>query len=212
LLGNPDPSFLPDPKETATPSTLTPAQLGELGRALTAARTALGEMRLSAADTALDKAEPLAQSPEHKAKCDRLRRVVAYLKAFDEAVVHALGSLSAGDSLQVGTSTEVGIVEAAPDHITVRLPGVNKRYTADDMPIGLAVAVANHVMPDNTESKIIKATYVLVHPRSTEDMRKTALTWWEEAEQAGELGDLKLFLDDTYDFTPCGCSTLRANA
>lgn len=202
LLGTPDPSFVTDPEGTTKPPALTPAQLGELGRALTSARTALGEMRLSDAENSLSKAEPLAQADDHKAKLERLRRVVGYLRAFQDAVATSLGSLAAGESLQVGTSTQVGIVEAAADHLTVRVAGVNKRYATDEMPIGLAVAVANHVLVDNTESKIIKATYVLVNPRSTDDFRDKANTWWQEAEAAGELGDLMLFLDDKYEFTP----------
>lgn len=161
-------------------------------------------MRLADAQKSLDEAQRLAQQPDHVAKYERLQRMAAYLIAFREAVAASLENLGAGATLSVGTSTQVGVVEAQPDHITVRVAGANRRYAVDEMPIGLAVAVANHSMPENTESKVIKGAYVLINAQSTEDFREKARTWWQEAEQSGELGDMMLFLDDTYDFAPAG--------
>lgn len=225
----PDPSFLPDPEPKPTtltnpPPTDPPAptdpkpmpdpapmtqlpvtpptaqELADLGAAMTSARAALSELRIDDARVALEKAEPLARLPEHQAKFERLTRVTDYVGRFREALAKSVSELEPASSITVGTSTQVGIVQTFPDKIIVRVAGTNQTYPFSEMPVGLAAAIFDLVVPDSPDAKMMKGAYVLVSKTANDVNREKARDWWSGAGE--ELGDLMSFTTDTYKFTP----------
>jgi len=172
-----------------------------LVKALQAAKTALEEQNFKAAELQLSKAEAAAKVPKHKEAVARLKEVAGYVNQFRQAVEAAIKGMSGGESFKVGGSTQVSFVEALPDKVILRVAGMNKTYQLNDMPPGLAVALADRKLSaSDPTSRIIKGAYLLVHKRADSETHDKAKTWWQEAEAAGaDLSRLKPFLTDNYD-------------
>ena len=173
----------------------------QLSSALKEARAALGTTDFAAAQAALDKAAPLAKLPEHQAAYERLKRLTGFVEEFQAALQASIETLEAGASVTVGSSTQVGVVETRSDSIILKVAGANRTYKIDDLPLGLAVALADHGQEKTPHWLIVKGGYVLAHQDAVEDAVEKAKQWWQEAAQAGgELGDLELLLEDDYEF------------
>jgi len=195
---------IPTPPVPVTPVIDKPTreQLIALGKALTNAKAALSEQNFTEADRSLADAEKLAKLPEHQAKVGRLKVVGQYVRQFRHAIEEAVKTMEAASSFKVGSSTQVGVVETFPNKIIIRSAGVNKTYLFEDLPPGLAVAIANMKLDmGDPVSKVVTGAYIVVDKRSdSEDLGK-AKTMWDEARAAGiDIGDLPLVLTDHYDF------------
>jgi hypothetical protein len=181
----------------------TREELIGLGKALTTAKAALSEQNFPEADRSLAKAETLAKLPEHQAKVGRLKILAAYVRQFRKAVEDSVKELEAGETFMVGSSTVVAIVETFPDKIIIRSAGANKTYLCQDLPPGLAVALAE-LRLDSADpvTRILKGAFVAVDKRSDSEDLEKAKTWWDEARLGGaDIGDLPLVLSDSYDFS-----------
>jgi hypothetical protein len=165
------------------------------------AKVALGEQNFDEADKQLAAAEPLAKLPEHQAKLARLKEVAGYVKQFRTAVAESVAGLEAGATFKVGTSTMVVVVETFPDKIIIRSLGMNKTYPFADLPVGLAVAIADMKLDTAApENRVIKGAYLAVDKRGDSVALDKAKAYWEEAQLGGvDTSHLMPFLSDKYD-------------
>jgi hypothetical protein len=185
----------------ASPPSVSRAEVLALASALISAKQSLGELNFAAAAESLTQAESLAKLPDHQTAVTRLRAVSGFVERFQLAITAALRELQAGESFTVGASTEVAFVEASQNQITLHLGGMNRTYDLNDLPAGLAMALADFTLPDDKPtSRVIKGAYLLVHKRSDTELREKARLWWHEAHSRGlDLSQLLPFLNDDYD-------------
>jgi hypothetical protein len=203
-MPEPMPPPEPAPKPEPPPEPMPPArpkrqEVADLESALKAARLALSEHSFDEADAELAKAEKLATLPDHQAKVARLKMAVEHVKLFRQALAEAAMQLDAAETIKVGSSTVVAIVETFPDKITVRVNGTNRTYPMAEMPPGLAVAIVDHKSSGGEpDSRVLKAMYVATRKGANAEAVEQARGWLSEA-GIGERDDLVKFLDDTYE-------------
>jgi hypothetical protein len=195
------PAPTPAPAPEPAPPMVTKQDAMALSKALAMAKIALGEQNFEEADKQLALAEPLARLPEHQAKLARLKEVAGYVKQFRGAVEQAVADLEAGETFKVGTSTMVVVVESFPDKIIIRSLGQNKTYPFPDLPVGLAVALADMKLQSTApENRVIKGAFLAVDKRGDSVALEKAKAYWEEAQLAGvDTSHLMPFLSDEYD-------------
>jgi hypothetical protein len=180
---------------------VTPQEAMALGKALAAARVALGEQNFEESDKQLAIAEPLAKLPEHKAKLQRLKEVAEYVKQFRQAIAEAVAGMEAGAMFKVGSSTMVVVVETFPDKIIIRSLGQNKTYPFQDLPAGLALAIVDMKLDTTAPAnRVIKGSYLAVDKRGDSLALDKAKAFWEEAQLGGvDTSHLLPFLTDKYE-------------
>lgn len=191
------------PKPAVTPAeaaAVKPEEVATLAKTLKAAHAAILNGRYEAAEAELNKVEPLPKRPEDHAKYERLTLLAGYAKNFQAALKKAVAGLHPGDEIQVGSSTVVGFVSAAKDSITLRVTGTNRTYALENLPAGLAVAIAERWLnKDDPATLAMKGAYVASLKDLDEERKAKAREWLEEASKKGIAGELHKVLDDTYD-------------
>jgi hypothetical protein len=170
-------STLPKPEDPP----VDPAQESRLKEVLMAARKALGERNTQAAKDHIDSAIKLAASEKQQELVAGLQELPKYVDGFWEAVREGLKGLEDAGELKVG-NTFVSIVEVGEGRLTIRANGQNRRYPLDELPAGLAVAIANRWFDDRPENKVCLGAFYFVDPRT--DIAE-AKRLWEEAAGAG---------------------------
>jgi hypothetical protein len=186
---------------TGGPPVATPSEskLADLGRALTRTKTALGAKDFLRASRELANAQRLATLPEHRAKVDRLEKLVGYTQQFWQAFQEGLQGVRATEEIVIDDS-RVNVVEINPQRIVLRGAGQTKSYPMTDLPSKLVVAIADRWFDQNDPaSKVMKGAYYATGP----DANPTeARRLWDEARRAGvEVGNLAEVLNDSYDLT-----------
>jgi hypothetical protein len=146
-----------------------------------AARKALGERNTQAAKDHIDSAIKLAASEKQQELVAGLQELPKYVDGFWEAVREGLKGLEDAGELKVG-NTFVSIVEVGEGRLTIRANGQNRRYPLDELPAGLAVAIANRWFDDRPENNVCLGAFYFVDPRT--DIAE-AKRLWEEAAGAG---------------------------
>lgn len=200
----PTPPDNPTPPEPTPPAMEQPtrADLLALKKALTTAREALSEQNFAEAEAQIKVAEQHAKTDELRDMVDRLAQVIDMTRQFREAVVAAIQGLEAGEAFQVGSSTQVGVVETFPDKVILRVAGQNRTYRVEDLPPGLAVALADMKLDTSDPvNRVIKGAYLMSGKNIDPDVIQKAKTWWDEAQLGGaDTTKLMPFLKDKYDF------------
>ncbi|HZN33055.1 MAG TPA: hypothetical protein VFB80_04520 [Pirellulaceae bacterium] len=196
----PTPPPMPAPPPPPPAPMATKAEITALIKALAAAKGALADQDFAEADQQLARAENLAKLPKHQDAVARLKLVGAYVKQFRDAVATAVSNFEAGSVFMVGSSTQVAFVEGFPDRVTLRIAGMNKTYPFRDMPLGLALAIADQrLLESDPVNRVVKGSYVLVHKRADSESHEKAKTWWTEAQTGGvDMSPLMPFLTDNY--------------
>jgi hypothetical protein len=206
--GNPGPAasggspgtVRPAPGTGAAPAAMpSERELVELGRALTRAKTALGAKDYVRATRELGNAERLATLPEHRAKVERLKKLVNYNQQFWDAFRKGLEGVRATEEIVIDDS-RVNVVEINPQRIIVRGAGQTKTFPMTDLPGKLVVAIADRWFDQSDPaSKVMKGAYYATGP----DANPTeARRLWDEARSAGvDVGDLPEVLTDSYDLS-----------
>jgi hypothetical protein len=196
----PEPDVTPPAKPADPLLKPSPADAAAVAAAMNTAREALATFDFSKAEAELAKAEQLPKGSEDQAKLARLQMLAGYAKDFRSALVEALNSLQATDEIEVGTSTVVAVVSASSDKISIRTAGITKSYAIDDLPPGLAVAIANKWLdPQNPVNLVIKGAYVASLNETRADRIAKVREWWQEAVGKGvNIGDLEQVLEDKY--------------
>jgi hypothetical protein len=187
------------------PPTVTREEVVALAKALSAARATLTAHNNPEATSQLALAESLAKLPKHQEAVARLKEVANLVEQFHTAVAAAIDGLGAGESFKVGTSSEVAFVERQPDKLVLRVSGMNKSYSRNDLPAGLSLALADLKLDAaNSMSRVVKGAYLLIHKAPDKDTqtkdREKAKALWEEAQAGGaKIESLMPFLKDNYD-------------
>ena len=199
----PEPAPMPMPTPPPQPAPVKPTrqQIVELEAALKKSRQALGERALDEAQGAIATAEPLALTADHQGKVERLRLAIEHTRLFREELPKAAAKLDAAETIKVGTSTVVSIVETFPDKITVRLSGMNRTYSFDTIPQGLAAAILDAKrVGGQPDTRTLKAMYFGSEADADEDTINEARGWLAEAAASDpNAQSLMLFFDDTYE-------------
>ena len=194
---DPEPVPQPEPEPDPSPEPLTPAEKEALKKALVGARTAMGERDQAAVIENLAAAKALARTDEQKAMVKRLEELNHYVKEFWSSVDEAYINLQPSTTIPIGTA-EAAIVEVTPQELTLRYFGRNKTIPRNDMPSGLAMAIANTWFTNDPANKVVKGALQFVDPNGRKD---EARRLWQEAQAAGvDVAPLMPVLDDTYDF------------
>jgi len=201
-------SLKPDSRASSKPEP-TPLSVAQpkredvtaLASALKAARAALEEYDFDGALRELAKAKSLPKLPEHQAKFERLDLLTQYAREFRSALLEAIGNLEPGSQIKVGTTEVIAVVSATPQRITVRVRGTSRTFAINDLPAGLAVAVADSWLDqEDPMTPVLKAAYVASLKDAREDESAKAREWFQEAANRGaNIGDLAEVIDDTYD-------------
>lgn len=183
----------------ATEPTVTRAQVQQLIPLLESAKAAIVIQDFKTADSQLAKAAALAQSPSQREAASRLRLVGQHVKTFRQALADAVKEMHAAESFLVG-STRVSFVEGKSEAVILRTSGRNETYRFNDMPPGLAIAIADHKLPtDDPQSLLVKGAYLLLNKRADSQSRAKAEALWHEAQASGaEIAHLLPFLNDDY--------------
>jgi hypothetical protein len=174
---------LPAIDKTVKPSEhpLDPAQVARFQAELREARKALGARQFQQAKERIDSAKQIAVSEEQNQLVDGFQTLTPYVEGFGEAVREGLKGLETAGELKIG-NTVVSVVEASPDHIVIREAGENRRYSVDQLPARLAVAIAGHWFDDRPDNKLYLGAFHFVGPPI--DVAE-AKRLWEEAAGAG---------------------------
>jgi hypothetical protein len=182
----------------------TAEQVQELSQAMIAARTALEGGQYDDALAKLAGVSRLPMLDDHAQRYERLQLLVQYARNFREELSKAVAALRGGDEVPVGTSTVVGVVQTERDRITVRVAGANRVYGIDDLPVGLAIAIADTNLSESDPiSLVIKGAHLAARKDARDDQLAKAREWFREAKQKGaDIGDLDKVLDDSYQLTP----------
>jgi hypothetical protein len=191
----------PTPAEASPDAAaVKPEEVAALAKTLKAAHTAILNGKYDAAEAELNKVESLPKRREHHAKYERLTLLAAYAKNFQSALKQAVAGLHPGDEIQVGSNAAVGFVSTAKNSITLRVTGTNRTYALENLPVGLAVAIADRWLnKDDPASLAMKGAYLASLKDINEEAKGKARQWLEEASKKGIEGELYKVLDDTYD-------------
>ncbi len=199
----PVPTPTPTPPATPEAKTLTGEQLTQLSRSLKQARIAMGEMNFAEADKELASARKLADGSPQMPVVQRLTDLGEYAKQFRDFLQQSLTDekLIGGAELVVG-KTRVVVVEATAKSIILRVLGMNRTYSVESLPKGIALALAERKM-DNSDpvGRIVKGAFYAVSKGGEKDDLDEAKAYWEQAQLAGaNIGDLMQTLTDDYNF------------
>lgn len=188
----------PEPAPVAKPKR---EEVETLASALKAARTAVENYDFDGASAELAKVDSLPKLPEHRAKVERLDLLVRYTRQFRSALLESINNLEAGSGIKVGTDEVVAVVSATSERITLRVRGLNRTYALNDLPAGLAVAIADTWLDQNDPVSLAsKAAFVASLKDASDDQLAKAREWFQEAAKQGvNIGDLAKVIDDIYD-------------
>jgi hypothetical protein len=190
----------PAPATVPEPPAVTREEIQVVIKALDKAKVALAEQNFKTADDELAKAQSVAKLPKHQAAVARLREVGGYVKRFRDAVTAAVGGMQAGETFQVGGSTQVSYVEGMKDKVVLRINGMNRTYAFSDLPPGLALVIADFKLPaGDSASRVVKGAYLAVHKRADSETQDKAKALWQEAQAMGaDTSHLMPLLSDDY--------------
>ena len=186
------PRPLPTNDKTAKPPERPPdpAQVARFQSDLREARKALGARQFQQAKDRLVAAQEQAVSDEQTQLVDGFQVLTTYVEGFWEAVQKGLEGLEKAGELKIG-NTVVSVVEVSPSHILIREAGENRRYSVDQLPARLAVAIAQNWFDDRPDNKLYLGAFHFVGPPI--DVAE-AKRLWEEAAGAGVDADRLLAL------------------
>jgi hypothetical protein len=200
-----DDPFGPPPKEESggtEPTDTDSADGKRLTESLQAARSAIEQRDFDSARLELDKARLLAQSPEHKAQVQRLEAIGYQCQEFWDAVARAVSQLQGTEELSIGGGKLIVIVvEAGSDWLTIRRGGQNERYTLKDMPVPLALALVDRVLPPEApKTLVMKGACLAMDREATDEYLDKALSLWLQAQKQGaDVSQLAEALEDSRD-------------
>jgi hypothetical protein len=180
-------------------SKVSRTQVQALVKSLEGAKGAIVIQDFKTADTHLARATMQAVLPKHREAVARLKTVRQHVEQFRQALVEAVGEMGAAESFTVGP-TPVSFVEGKKDAVILRVKGKNETYRFNDMPPGLAVAIADRkLQADVSEGLVVKGAYLLLNKRADGQTRAKAEELWREAlASGGKIEGLMPFLQDEY--------------
>jgi len=154
---------------------------------------AMRNRQFDAAHSHLDQARQLSLAEPGRQRLATMQALSQAVDQFWKAVRSSMTQLRSGHELEVG-QTKVLVVESKPERIVIRFLGENRRYTIDDLPAGLAVAVAKQLLKkDTADTRTILGAFRLVdRPGDPEAARRL---WNQAAASGADVKDLLPLLD-----------------
>jgi hypothetical protein len=180
---------------------LTAEQKAAWQAGLEEAKASMGQMQFDNAKQQLSALRDQAKTPRQRDQLRRMEQVEQLTREFHTAVVAAIGSLGPAEVIRVGSTTEAPFIEGSPTSITVRIQGRTRRFALPEMPVGLALGLANLKLDSAHPTSLAKkGAFIFVHPESKADNFKTGKRFLTEAAQAGAVpDDLPLIFDDSFE-------------
>lgn len=177
----------------------TDAELNTLADALTASTTALQAGDIALARESLQKAEPVAKLPEHKAMVKRVETLADHLSQYYAAIEKGLTQLKPGEEAAI-SHTVVTVKEAGSNGLTIDLAGAELNFeTPADIPHALAKYVAEKGLDMNAPQSraIIGSSHAIL---VDEQKRNEARGWFNQAAAGGaDVSGMLALLDDQYE-------------
>ena len=171
--------------------------------AMTKARKAVDKADFETFHKQMELALPLSTSDEMVSKHARLDQLGQLYEIFIKAIDQAKSKLNAGETLSVA-KTQVNIVEIKDDLLIVRIQGKNERHAWDQLPPGIAMALAdltlNNQEPTDNAARAVYFTLSPATPASKGLFAKRVKDWFEKSVGKGTIRkDLEQALTDTYE-------------
>ncbi len=127
----------------------------------------------------------------------RLTELNHYVKEFWRSVDEAYVNLKPSTTFKIGPDEAI-VVSADQTKLVLKYRGRSQTFQRDDMPSGLAMAIANTWFTDDPANKVVKGALHLVDPKGRPEETRQ---WWLEAQAAGvDIESLMPVLDDKYEF------------
>lgn len=166
---------------------MDPAKQEVFREALESARRTLAARDLETAESHLQEALLLAQSDEEIAEADQVGALRAHVDAFWASLQELIPRLEAGSSIRVG-ERRVGIVEAGPDRVVLRVTGRSRPYSIGGMPHVLAAALAEQLFSNSPNAKALRAAFLIAEPEGDEAVAHRLLR--EAAQEGADVDEL----------------------
>lgn len=180
-----------------TPDTPAPADDAEaaqqISQALTEARQALSKRDLATAAARIDAARQYGGNQTSQQEIARVDAIAEYVKGFWNAVEEQIKGLAVGDQTMLRDAM-VGVVDVNPEQLVLRVNGENRTYARDDLPIGVAIGLAEAWLnKDDPASNIFLGVIHVVHPKGD---RAKARQLWQQAAAGGKSQEVALVMPE----------------
>lgn len=165
--------------------------------AMNEAKTLIGGHDFSQAEKKFAELKEMAKTAVQREQLQRLEEISGFVKDIHQAMVEAIGGLSAAETFKIGTSTIAAFVEGDESRITVRVSGMTRAYRLEEMPVPLGLALVDLKL-DNAQAATLarKGAYILMHPNNRTTL-KHGQQMLDEAAAAGAISpELARFYED----------------
>jgi squalene-hopene/tetraprenyl-beta-curcumene cyclase len=151
----------------------------EFKKEAAAFRKALAKRDLKGAKQLLAELEKSAQSDADQDAYSRLDLYDQYYEGFWVAIGNVARSLKPTDEIVLGNARAI-VVDAEPTSMTLRVDGQSRRFTIENMPNNLALAIANQWFDKSAKNKLFIGAFMAAEG-AVADAKKI----WQEAGRAG---------------------------
>ncbi|MBQ6109715.1 MAG: hypothetical protein IJK97_15995, partial [Thermoguttaceae bacterium] len=139
-------------------------------------RQDLGWQRMARAKQTMNGIEKIAQSDEEKTEAARLQLITDYMDLFVKGVGNRMGNFTPGATLKAN-GKEIGVVESAPNKLTIRDEGQNFTYTTENLnPKLVEFLMTDHLK--EADDYLLYGTYLAMDPDGN---REKAKSYWSTA-------------------------------
>jgi hypothetical protein len=164
-----------------------------LRQTLIEARQAVGERKFELARAKVESVRKSAGGTAIETEIERVDALVQYVEGFWKGVDEQIKGLAVGDQTTLRDKT-VGVVDKDAEKLILRVDGENRTYARDDLPIGVAIGLAEAWFnQDDPASKIFLGSIHLVHPKGDRDKARAL---WQQAAVAGKEREVELLLPE----------------
>ena len=121
-------------------------------------------------------AQAAAASDQQKEQAEMLFELVDLATYYRGGIDKAIGTLAAGNELDISDELKVVVVEKGPNKLIIRFNGKNKEYTFDTLPLTIAHKVARLTLPgDLPTNQAAKHCYQAIAAVTTPLYREAAI-------------------------------------
>ena len=126
-------------------------------------------------------AQAAAASDQQKEQAEMLFELVDLATYYRGGIDKAIGTLAAGNELDISDELKVVVVEKGPNKLIIRFNGKNKEYTFDTLPLTIAHKVARLTLPsDLPTNQAAKHCFQAVAAVTTPPYREAAIAELEK--------------------------------
>ena len=144
-------------------------------------RSALSGMNASAAQSALETAKPLAQTPDQQQELRRLEEIVPMIDSYVKWISQIAATCQLTE-IKLSDTVFVSVVEMTASEVTVRAEGKNKTYPINQLPPKLVRVMVKGIYDKSADNKAIYGAFEAFHPKGD---RALARQLWEQASKSG---------------------------